>query len=117
NYRPGKMLSGAELGHTPWPEWAVRMPVFILTVIALYTLYKGVAKVFGRRAGMLGALVLATMPQWYLLAHQTITDMPLVACLSISMGLLMVGMHTEADQNVRAYEVTVFRKTFRLTAY
>src|SRR5258706_2509854 len=117
NYRPGMMLAGAEAGRTPWPEWAVRMPVFILTIVALYTLYKGVAKVFGRRAGMLGALVLATMPQWYLLAHQTITDMPLVACLSISMGLLMVGMHTEADKQVRAYEVTVFGKKFRLTAY
>jgi len=30
----------------------------------------------------LGALILATMPQWFLLAHQTITDMPLVASLS-----------------------------------
>jgi 4-amino-4-deoxy-L-arabinose transferase-like glycosyltransferase len=117
NYRPGMMLVGAETGHTPWPEWAVRMPVFVLTVIALYTLYKGVAKVFGRRAGMLGAIVLATMPQWYLLAHQTITDMPLVACLSTSMGLLMVGMHTEADRTVRAFEVTIFGKTFRFTAY
>jgi 4-amino-4-deoxy-L-arabinose transferase-like glycosyltransferase len=29
----------------------------------------------------------------------------------------MVGMHTEADKNVRAYEVTVFGKKFRLTAY
>ena len=77
NYRPGMMLAGAEAGRTPWPEWAVRMPVFILTIVALYFLYKGVAKVFGRRAGMIGALILATMPQWYLLAHQTITDMPL----------------------------------------
>jgi 4-amino-4-deoxy-L-arabinose transferase-like glycosyltransferase len=117
NYRPGMMLEGAASGHTPWPEWAVRMPVFILTLLALYTLYKGVAKVFGRRAGMLGALVLATMPQWFLLAHQTITDMPLVASLSTAMGLLMIGMHTDPDQKVRAFEVSVFGKKFRLTAY
>src|SRR5262249_48477617 len=106
NYRPGMMLVGAESGHTPWPEWAVRMPVFILTIVALYALYKGVAKVFGRRAGMLGAIVLATMPQWFLLAHQTITDMPLVATLSTTMGLLMVGMHTDPDEKVKAYEVS-----------
>jgi len=117
NYRPGMMLTGAEVGRTPWPEWAVRMPVFILTILALYTLYKGVAKVFGRRAGMLGAIILATMPQWYLLAHQTITDMPLVACLSISMGLLMIGMHTDPDKNVPAYEVSIRGKKFRVTAY
>ncbi|HKQ67732.1 MAG TPA: glycosyltransferase family 39 protein [Polyangiaceae bacterium] len=117
NYRPGQMLVGAEHGHTPWPEWAVRMPVFVLTIVALYFLYKGVAKVFGRRAGMLGALILATMPQWYLLAHQTITDMPLVATLSTSMGLLMLGMHTDPDLNVRGYEVSVLGKKFRLTGY
>jgi 4-amino-4-deoxy-L-arabinose transferase-like glycosyltransferase len=116
NYRPGQMLIGAG-GRTPWPEWAVRMPVFILTILALYVLYKGVAKVFGRRAGMLGALVLSTMPQWYLLAHQTITDMPLVAALSMSMGLLMLGMHTDAEQKVRAYEVSVLGKKIRLTGF
>jgi 4-amino-4-deoxy-L-arabinose transferase-like glycosyltransferase len=116
NYRPGQMLIG-QGGHTPWPEWAVRMPVFILTILALYILYKGVAKVFGRRAGLLGAIVLATMPQWYLLAHQTITDMPLVASLSMSMGLLMLGMHTDAEQKVSAYEVSVFGKKIRFTGF
>ncbi len=116
DYRSGQMLA-AHTGRAPWPEWAVRMPVFVLTILALYVLYKGVAKVYGRRTGMIGALVLATMPQWYLLAHQTITDMPLVACLSISMGLLMLGMHTDSERTVRAYEVSVFGKSFRLTAY
>jgi 4-amino-4-deoxy-L-arabinose transferase-like glycosyltransferase len=116
NYRPGQMLVG-EGGRTTWPEWAVRMPVFILTILALYILYKGVAKVYGRRAGLLGAIVLATMPQWYLLAHQTITDMPLVAALSMSMGLLMLGMHTDAEQKVRAYELSVFGKQIRLTGF
>jgi 4-amino-4-deoxy-L-arabinose transferase-like glycosyltransferase len=116
DYRPGQMLIGAG-GRTTWPEWAVRMPVFILTILALYVLYKGVAKVFGRRAGMLGAIILSTMPQWYLLAHQTITDMPLVAALSMSMGSIMLGMHTDAEQTVRAYEVSIFGKKIRLTAY
>src|SRR5687767_3535438 len=93
------------------------MPVFILTILALYILYKGVAKVFGRRAGMLGAIVLATMPQWFLLAHQTITDMPLVAALSMSMGLLMLGMHNDPEQTVRAYKLSVFGKRIRLTGF
>ena len=85
--------------------------------VALYFLYKGVAKVFGRRAGLVGALILATMPQWYLLAHQTITDMPLVATLSTAMGLLMIGMHTDADKKVRAYEVSIFGQKLRLTGF
>ena len=117
HWKPDQMLAGAEAGHTPWPEWAVRMPVFVLTVLALYVLYKGVARVFGRRAGLLGALVLATMPQWFLLAHQTITDMPLVATLSTSMGLLMLGMHTPEEQRARSYEVEIGAARVRLTAF
>lgn len=115
NYKPGEMLAGAELGHTPWPEWAMRMPVFVMTLCGLYFLYKGVAKVFGRRTALLGAIVLATMPQWFLLAHQTITDMPLVSTLSAAMGLLMLGMHTDPEAKARAYELTVGKTRLRFT--
>lgn len=117
NYHPGQMLAGAAHGHTPRPEWAVRMPVFILTIVGLYFLYKGVAKVFGRRPALIGALVLATMPQWFLLAHQTITDMPLVSTLSASMGLALLGMHTDAEQRVRVYEVAIGKLKLRLSGY
>src|SRR5262249_22980820 len=117
NYRPGMMLAGAESGRTPWPEWAGRMPVFILTIVALYFLYKGVAQVVGPRAGMVGAPLFATKPQRYLLAPQTITDMPLVATLSTSMGLLMIGMHTDSEQKVRAYEISIFGQKVRLTGF
>jgi 4-amino-4-deoxy-L-arabinose transferase-like glycosyltransferase len=117
DYRAGMMLGGAETGHTPRPEWALRMPVFILTILALYVLYKAVAKVFGRRAGMLGALVLATSPYWFFLAHQTTTDMPLVASLSVSMGLLIIGIHTDPSTVARAYEISAFKRKYRLTAY
>jgi 4-amino-4-deoxy-L-arabinose transferase-like glycosyltransferase len=116
NWRAGGMLAQVD-GNTPWPEWATRMPVFIMTTAALYFLYKGVAKVYGRRAGMLGALVLATMPQWFLLSHQTMTDMPLVAALSASMGLLLLGMHTDEDARVKVYEVAIGRAKWRLSAF
>ena len=116
DWRAGRMLAIVD-GNTPWPEWATRMPVFIMTIVALYFLYKGVAKVYGRRAGMLGALILATMPQWFLLSHQTMTDMPLVAALSASMGLILLGMHTDGELRVKAYEVTVRGTKWRLSGY
>jgi 4-amino-4-deoxy-L-arabinose transferase-like glycosyltransferase len=116
DWRAGRMLATID-GSTPWPEWATRMPVFIMTIVALYFLYKGVAKVYGRRAGMLGALILATMPQWFLLSHQTMTDMPLVAALSASMGLILLGMHTDGDLRLKAYEVTVRGTKWRLSGY
>jgi 4-amino-4-deoxy-L-arabinose transferase-like glycosyltransferase len=117
HYQPGQMLAAAASGATPRPEWAVRLPVVLLSVIALYLLYKGAARVFGRRAGMLGALVLMTMPQWSFLTHQTMTDMPFVASLSAAMGLLLLGLYTPPEQLARCHELKIGELRLRLSAF
>lgn len=105
HYQPGMMLIGAGGAAIAHPEWVVRMPNFLLTALAMYLLYKGVAQVFGRRAGLLGGIVLATMPDWFFLAHQTMTDMPFVAPMTGAMGLLLLGLHTDAEKRARLYQV------------
>jgi 4-amino-4-deoxy-L-arabinose transferase-like glycosyltransferase len=117
HYEPDKMLIGDGQVPTWHPEWAVRAPVVMLTILALYVLYKGVAKTFGRRAALIGALVLATMPDWYFIAHQTMTDMPFVGAMTASIGLVMLGLRTPEDQLLRAYEVKLASRTYRLTAW
>jgi 4-amino-4-deoxy-L-arabinose transferase-like glycosyltransferase len=117
HYQPGKMLVGDGTLPLMHPEWAVRLPVVLLTIVAMYLLYKGAAKTFGRRAALLGGLALATMPDWYFLAHQTMTDMPFVAPMTACMGLVMIGLRTPEGQETRAYEVTVKSLRFRLTAW
>ena len=115
HYQPGEMLHGVH--GAARPEWVVRAPIFLLSVVALYLLYKGVARVFGRRAGLLGGLVLATMPDWWILAHQSITDMPFVAPMASAMGLIIVGLFTPEDARARLYEVKVGSKAWRLSAW
>ena len=117
HYQPDKMLIGADGGPSAHPEWVVRTPNFLLTVLGLYLLYKGVAKVFGRRAGLLGGVALATMPDWYFLAHQTMTDMPFVAPMCGAMGLLMLGLATDEDKRVRTWELDAFGRKWRLSAW
>ncbi|HWL86149.1 MAG TPA: glycosyltransferase family 39 protein, partial [Polyangiaceae bacterium] len=116
-YQPDQMLIGAGGHPLAAPEWVVRTPNFLMTAVAMYLIYKGVAKVFGRRAGLLGGLVLATMPDWYFLAHQTMTDMPCVAAMTGAMGLLLIGLHTSDDATLRAYEVKAGKLSFRLTGW
>jgi 4-amino-4-deoxy-L-arabinose transferase-like glycosyltransferase len=82
----GAMLAPV-LGVTPRPEWALRLPAFLFAVVGLYFLYRGVAKVASVRAGVLAALVLATTAQFFLMAEQATTDMPLVGSLAATMGL------------------------------
>jgi 4-amino-4-deoxy-L-arabinose transferase-like glycosyltransferase len=115
HYQPGQMLTGP-FGVTH-PEWVVRAPIFLMTVMALYLLYKGVARIFGRRAGLFGGLVLATMPDWWFLAHQTMTDMPFVGATTSAMGLILIGIHAPEDERAKVYEVRAGGTTWRLSAW
>jgi 4-amino-4-deoxy-L-arabinose transferase-like glycosyltransferase len=117
HFEPDKMLIGADMRPHWHPEWAVRAPVVLLTIVALYILYKGVARSFGRRPALIGALVLATMPDWFLIAHQTMTDMPFVGAMTASIGLVMLGLRAPFGVEARAYEVKVGSRTYRLTAW
>jgi 4-amino-4-deoxy-L-arabinose transferase-like glycosyltransferase len=116
-WQPDQMLSAMREGHMPWPEWAVRLPIFLLTILAVYLLYKAVAKVFGRRAGLLGGIVLITMPQWFLVTHQTVTDMPFVAPMAAAMAMLLLGAHTDPEEEVNLYEIAVGEARIRLSLY
>ena len=116
-YRSGEMLSAVAAGREPWPEWAVRLPIFLLTLTAVYLLYKAVARVVGRRAGLLGGVVLLTMPQWSLLSHQTMTDMPFVATMSAVMALFLLGVHEDSEREVKVYELNIGSLKLRLSAY
>jgi 4-amino-4-deoxy-L-arabinose transferase-like glycosyltransferase len=69
------------------PEWAIRLPHFVMTMAALIALYTVVARAFGKRAGLCVGLVLATAPHFFLLAHQAITDMPFVATMTVAMAM------------------------------
>lgn len=117
HFRPDLMLSGAGGPGTGHPEWVVRTPNVLMTLVAMYLLYKGVAKVFGRRAGLLGAIVLATMSDWFFLAHQTMTDMPFVAAMTSAMGLLLNGLNTDEDERVKVYEVNAFGRAWRVSLW
>ncbi len=85
------------LGHGQHPEWILRAPNAVLSIVALYALYRAVSRVHGRRAGALGALVLGTSPFWVLLAHQAITDMTLVALASISASFVLFALESPED--------------------
>ncbi len=117
HYGADRMLAGAHGAWTARPEWVVRTPNVLMTLVAMYLLYKGVAKVFGRRAGFLGAVVLATMSDWFFLAHQTMTDMPFVAAMTGAMGLLLNGLNTDEEARAQSYPVDLFGRRFRVSLW
>lgn len=116
-YQPDQMLAAVTQGRDPWPEWAIRMPVFIFTIVATYFIFKAIARVFGRRAGFIGAVVLTSMPHWFLIAHQTMTDLPFVAAMTTAMGLLLLGINADPEKTVRTYEIDAGITRFRVSMY
>lgn len=87
------------------PEWALRLPIYLMSTGALMAVYAAMARVFSKRAGVLSALVLATMPHFFFLAHQSITDMPFVANMTMAMSLLILAMREDPERQVRDYRV------------
>jgi 4-amino-4-deoxy-L-arabinose transferase-like glycosyltransferase len=55
------------------------------------------------------------MPDWFFLAHQTMTDMPFVSAMTAAMGLLLYGLNTDEEQRVRVYEIAAFGRTWRVS--
>jgi 4-amino-4-deoxy-L-arabinose transferase-like glycosyltransferase len=115
-FQPDQMLAGVAEGNVPAPEWAARLPVVLLTLLATYALYRAVAQRFGARAGFLGGVVLLSVPYWYLLAHQSMTDMPYVAPLSVALALALLGLGTDPDAQARCFGIRVGRRTFGVSA-
>ena len=116
-YMPDQMLIGITAGHWPQPEWAARFPVFALAVIGSYTLYKGVASIFGRKIGFLGGLILVTCPYWYLIGRQTMADMPYVAPVTAAMGMLLLAFHTNPEAELRQYPIRFGKWTIQLNGF
>jgi len=113
HYQADQMLQGG-FAH---PEWVVRAPNVLMTILAQYVIYKGVAKAFGRRAGLLGALALATMPDWFMIAHQTMADMPFVSAMTAAMGMVLIAMNSPDEARVRLFEVSALGRKFRVSGF
>jgi 4-amino-4-deoxy-L-arabinose transferase-like glycosyltransferase len=102
---PDQILAGAFASGAAHPEWAVRMPAFVLAVVGAYILYNGVSRTCSRRAGFAGAAILLTMPGYALLSHQALTDMPLVASVAASLGFLLRALETRAEAHVSRWSI------------
>ena len=116
-YGPDEMLAGAAQGHLPEPEWAARVPVVLLSLLAVYLLYRFVARAAGSRAGLLSGVALLCMPYWALLSHQSMTDMPYVAPLTAALSAFGLGLLTDPETRAPALELSVRGRKLSLSGF
>ncbi len=72
-------------------EWAIRLPMAMLAILAVFITYLSLSKIWTRRVGVIGALVVATSPQFFMISRQAQTDMPFVATMVMALCFLMLA--------------------------
>jgi 4-amino-4-deoxy-L-arabinose transferase-like glycosyltransferase len=77
---------------SPRVEWGLRLPFALSGVAGLAILWFALAKLYSKRAAWLATFVLASMPYYFMVSHQAITDMPSCAMLIGSMALLALAI-------------------------
>ncbi|HMA91146.1 MAG TPA: glycosyltransferase family 39 protein [Polyangiaceae bacterium] len=116
NYAPDGMIAAVAQGRAPYPEWAARLPILLLSLIGQVLLYLGVRRVWGRRPALLGSLVLVSAPHYAIIVHQSMTDLPYIAALTGAMGLMLLGLFTPAEQLARGYAMEIGRRRVVVSA-
>lgn len=110
-YGADQMLLGVTRGLVPQPEWAARFPVFLMTMVATYAIYRSTVPAFGRRASFLGCVVLLTTPHWFFLSHQTMVDMPYVATSFAALCCIVLAFQADPEARLRTYELRIGGRT------
>ena len=87
------------------PEWAVRLPITLFSIAAVMVVYGTVKRLFSRRAGAFAAITLATAPHFFFLAHQAITDMAMVANMTIAVCLLALALAEDPEREATRYRL------------
>ncbi|MFL5299955.1 MAG: ArnT family glycosyltransferase [Anaeromyxobacteraceae bacterium] len=102
---PGSVAAGpTPSGLSTYTEWAVRLPGALLAVLACALVFAAVSRIASRRAGLLAAAALATMPFYFLMARQAITDLPFVALMTSGAMCFAVALLDErAHRSAWAY--------------
>jgi 4-amino-4-deoxy-L-arabinose transferase-like glycosyltransferase len=80
-------------------EWAIRLPMALFALLSAFLAYYVIAKIWNRKAGLLACLVIATSPEFFLLARQAQTDMIFVAPLTVAMLYLLLAFFGPDESN------------------
>ncbi len=99
--------------HPAHPEWALRLPTAWAALIALAFLYATMRRIFGTRAAAICVLVVGTLPQFHFIAHQAITDLPLVAAITVACCCLLLAIREDADREAPTLRIGRFEIPLR----
>jgi len=86
-----------------YTEWGMRMPFVLVVLASLALLAVALGRTVNRRVGLASTVVLATMPLFFLVTRQVVTDTPFVACLIAAMACAIIGLFDERTTHRTAW--------------
>lgn len=84
-------------------EWGMRLPIALYSIGALCLTAWALVRTTSRRIALAFGVVLATMPLYFLLSRQAVTDLPVVASVMGALACAMVGQLDERTRHRSAW--------------
>ena len=100
----GMQIFGSDIAGGPgalgrYTEWGMRLPFAFFSILAVGLLSYALARVTKARIGLATAFVLSTMPMYFLLSRQAVTDTPVVSAMICAMACFLVGQLDKDTQH------------------
>jgi len=86
-----------------YTEWAMRLPFVLVVLASLALLALALGRTVNRRVGLASTVVLGTMPLFFLVTRQVVTDTPFVATLITAMACAIIGLFDEKTKHRTAW--------------
>jgi 4-amino-4-deoxy-L-arabinose transferase-like glycosyltransferase len=74
-----------------YTEWGMRLPFALFSIAAVTLLALAVSRTAGRRAGLAAGFALVTMPMYFLISRQAMTDTPFVTAMTCALACAIIG--------------------------
>lgn len=85
-------VAGGDGAMPLFTEWGFRLPFAGFSIVAVSLLTYAMTRTVSARAALATAVVLVTMPLYFLISRQAVTDTPFVSALIAGMACTMVGL-------------------------
>jgi 4-amino-4-deoxy-L-arabinose transferase-like glycosyltransferase len=97
----GAMRGDGKLGILT--EWGFRMPFALFSGAAVILLSYALSRTVNRRVALATAFVLCTMPLYFLITRQSVTDTPFISAVVSAMACAMIGLFDPSTRNRTAW--------------
>ncbi len=86
-----------------YTEWGVRLPFVLMSILGMALLSLAIARVVNKRVALAAGFVLSTMPLYFLLTRQAVTDTPFLSMMMCAMACAIIGQLDETTRNRTAW--------------